>query len=275
MSLFTVDTNKCKRDGICVDECPLGLIEIIDNHSFPAPVKGAEDLCINCGHCVAVCPHRAISLKTMTSEECRPLKDALRISDEQVEQLLNTRRSIRTYKDEQVDKVKLERLIDAAKYAPTGRNTQPVRWLVIYDSEEVRRLEGMAAEWMRYMIKEQEQYALMMNFRQIAELWGSGRKTPITCGAPHMLVAYASKVSIASQEACIIAAAHVDIAAPAFGLGTCWAGYFNAAARFWPAMQKALRLPEGFLPYCSMMIGYPKYSYHRIPSRNKSQIAWR
>ena len=28
MALFNVDQNKCKRDGICVDECPFGIIEM-------------------------------------------------------------------------------------------------------------------------------------------------------------------------------------------------------------------------------------------------------
>ena len=275
MSFFTIDNNKCKRDGICADECPFGLIEINDKDSFPAPVKGADEYCINCGHCVAVCPHGAISLKTMTPEECRSVKTGLMISDEQAEQFLNTRRSIRAYKDGPVAKEKLERLIDVAKYAPTGRNIQPVRWIVVYDRDEVRRLEGMAVEWMRYIIKEQEQFASMMNRQQIIGLWEADKKTPITCGAPHMIVAYASKDLITSQDACIIAMTYIDIAAPAFGLGTCWAGYFNAAARFWPQMQKALKIPEGFLTYCSMMAGYPKYKYQRIPVRNKSQISWR
>jgi nitroreductase len=115
----------------------------------------------------------------------------------------------------------------------------------------------------------------MMNFQQIVALWDAGKNTPITCGAPHMIIAYASKDTMTSQDACIIAMTYIDIAAPVFGLGTCWAGYFTGAARFWPEFQKALRLPEGFLPYCSMMVGYPKYKYQRIPVRNKSQISWR
>lgn len=28
MSLFTIDAEKCKRDGICVAECPFGLLEM-------------------------------------------------------------------------------------------------------------------------------------------------------------------------------------------------------------------------------------------------------
>ena len=56
MSLFTINSRLCKRDGICVQECPLGIIEIRKKGDFPSPVEKAEEICIRCGHCVAVCP---------------------------------------------------------------------------------------------------------------------------------------------------------------------------------------------------------------------------
>ncbi len=50
MSLFTIDQEKCKHDGICAAECPMRLIELKDKASLPAPIEAAEELCINCGH---------------------------------------------------------------------------------------------------------------------------------------------------------------------------------------------------------------------------------
>ena len=70
MSLFTVDKEKCKRDGICVSECPMKIIAIKSEDAFPEPVPEAEEFCINCGHCVAVCPHEALSLETMDVQDC-------------------------------------------------------------------------------------------------------------------------------------------------------------------------------------------------------------
>lgn len=275
MPLFTVNKQKCKSDSACVDECPFGLIEIKERGGSPQPVEGAWDLCINCGHCVAVCPHGALSLKKMKPEDCIEIRDELSVSADQAEQMIKSRRSIRSYKKEPVNRETLERIIDISRYAPTGRNTQPVRWLVIYDRDEVQKLEGMVIEWMRYMIKEQKQFSTMMNFQQIVALWEADKNTPVTCGAPHVITAYASRDMIAAQEACVIACAGIDIAAPSFGLGTCWAGYFNAAAKFWPAMKKELKIPEGFEPFCSIMIGFPEYKYNRIPARKKAEITWR
>ena len=47
MSLFVVDKEKCKRDGICVAECPRGIIEIKEQNLSPTPIDRADELCIN------------------------------------------------------------------------------------------------------------------------------------------------------------------------------------------------------------------------------------
>ena len=73
MALFVVDEKKCKRDGICAAECPTKIISFKDGDPAPSPVKGAEATCINCGHCVAVCPHGALSLEKMPLESCPPV----------------------------------------------------------------------------------------------------------------------------------------------------------------------------------------------------------
>jgi len=63
--LFYVDPEKCNRDGICVEACGRRLIEMGEADSVPTLITGVEELCINCGHCVAVCPSGALALHTM------------------------------------------------------------------------------------------------------------------------------------------------------------------------------------------------------------------
>jgi NAD-dependent dihydropyrimidine dehydrogenase PreA subunit len=50
--LFTIDHEKCNTDGICAFECPAHITEM--TKSGPVPSDGAEEICIQCGHCVAV-----------------------------------------------------------------------------------------------------------------------------------------------------------------------------------------------------------------------------
>jgi len=74
---------------------------------------------------------------------------------------------------------------------------------------------------------------------------------------------------------CTIALATLELASTAMGLGCCWAGYFNAAATTFPPMLEALALPSGHQSFGAMMVGYPKFTYHRLPTRKMPNITWR
>ncbi len=274
MSLFVVDAEKCNRDGICVETCPPQIIELKDNDTIPVPIEDADEICIHCGHCVSVCPTGALSHSTIKIEDCPPLEKEWYLSVAQAEHFLRSRRSIRTYKDKVVDRETLTKVIELACYAPSGNNSQPVEWRVIYDSDAVQRLAGLVADWMRYAINEQPDLAASMRLDRVVAAWEAG-KDRICRSAPHIIVAHAPKDLRPAQAACTIALTYLELAAPAFGLGACWAGYFNAASNLWPPMNSALELPEGHASFGAMMVGYPKYTYQRIPSRNQAKMSWR
>src|SRR4030067_1613557 len=100
MSGFTVDAEKCNLCGLCVADCPGGIIVTRRPQAVPSWTRGSAEWCINCGHCVAVCPTGAVSLDGMKPEECVPVRRELIPSPEQVEQFLKSRRSIRVFKPE-------------------------------------------------------------------------------------------------------------------------------------------------------------------------------
>ena len=161
MSLFTVDKDKCNSDGLCVAACPMGIIEIIDEGTAPEPTPDANEMCINCGHCVAVCPTGAMSLGIMKPEQCTPIRKDLLVSPDQIEQHLLSRRSIRAYQNQNVDRDVVSKLIDIARYGPSGHNEQPIQWMVIHDSAEVRRFAGMVIDWMKDLIQKEEKETLL------------------------------------------------------------------------------------------------------------------
>lgn len=273
MSIFTVDADKCSRDGICAAVCPSNIIELKDKGDVPATVAEKEAFCLRCGHCEAFCPHGALTLNDRPLKQVEPIRDELKVTPEQVVQLMRSRRSIRDYKSQPVERQTLQQLLDVARYAPSGGNGQPVHWLVIYDTQELRRLTGLAVDWMRRLVKDNSPMAEAMPLAYLVNAWEEGRD-PICRSAPHLIVAHSHREGSAPAD-CIIALTHLDLAAPAFGLGTCWAGFFHIAASAWEPLQEALALPPGHAVHGAMMIGHPRYRYHQIPEREEARITWR
>ena len=274
MSFLTVDQTKCKRDRICAAECPARLIVFRELDAFPSSVKRAEQFCLRCGHCVAVCPHQAISVKTVNSVDCVPVDPGLLPAPAQVEHLLKSRRSIRSFKDKSVDRAILEKLIDVSAYAPSGHNMQPVHWLVVADKHQVRHIAGLVVDWMRYIIEHMPQIAAVMHMEAVCYAWDKGIDT-ICRNAPHLIIAHAPEDTHVSQGSCTIALTYLELAAYSMGVGACWAGFVGAAAETFPPLMQELALPEGHKAFGAMLIGYPKYQYHRIPPRTAPRIIWR
>lgn len=274
MNLIQIDKDKCQRDRICGLECPGKLIEFRGKGAFPSTIENAAEFCIRCGHCVAVCPNGALTLENISSEQLLRLDKNLLPGPEQVRHMLISRRSIRTYKNKIVKREILEDLIGIAQYAPTGSNKQQVYWLVIEDSAESKRLAGLVVDWMKLLLEQTQDEALSRRYQRIIKAWDNGVDR-ICRQAPHVIVAHAPENIPAAGTDCVIALSYLELAAYSQGLGTCWAGYFNSAANFYPPMQKALNLPEGHRSCGALLIGYPVYGYQRIPTRNAAQIIWR
>lgn len=274
MALFSVSEEKCKRDGICAATCPAGLIELKDKDAFPTPIEGAEELCISCGHCVAVCPHGALSLEAMNADDRPPVRKELLPGPEQIEHFLRYRRSVRRYSDKPVDGNLIERLIDIARFAPSGHNLQPVHWMVFEDKGEINRLAEIVVSWMRMMIANQPEMAQPFHLDRVVEAWERGEDRVLR-GAPALIVAHGDAAAATTPTSCVIALTYLELAAASFGLGACWAGYFNAAATFFPPMMEALKLPAGHQSFGAMMAGHPTRAYHRLPLRNVPKITWR
>jgi ferredoxin len=114
MKPFNVDPEKCNRDGLCVEECPARIIRLDSKNEVPVPEDDFSSFCIQCGHCVAVCPTAAFRLNWLGPDQCPSVVKDLQLSREQAEQFLRGRRSIRTFKEKPVERAKLEELLEMA-----------------------------------------------------------------------------------------------------------------------------------------------------------------
>ena len=276
MGLLRVDTNTCKKDGFCIQECPFGIIGLEGDNGFPDINPGGEVLCSSCGHCVAVCPHGALSHERVPIEDSPLIQKNLTINEEQAVQFLRSRRSIRFYEDKPVEREKIQRLIEVARYAPTAGNRQLVEWLVMSDKSVLNRLTGITIDWLRKLLNDNPGLAkIYPPFQSILAQWDSGSDS-ILRNAPVLVIASAPKEATNGMVDVTLALSYLDLLAPTMGLGSCWAGLLQGALLSLPSLKEIAGIPEPHSHHYPMMLGYPKVKgYFRLPERKPPKINFR
>ena len=273
MGFLRIDESKCKKDGICASECPVAIIRLKDKNSVPAIIPGREEACLICGHCVAVCPHGALSHTRVPIEACPSVEKDLVLNENQAVQFLRSRRSIRVFRDKAVEKETIQKLIEIARYAPTGSNSQLVEWRVITDKDKMHALSGMAVEWLRDVVAGKTQRVPLPYMAGIIAAWDAGYDA-ILRNAPALVVAYSPKEASNGMVDLTLALSYLDLVAPTMGLGTCWAGLLQGALLASQDLKLKLGLPAEYPYHYPMMLGYPKFKYHRLPERTLPKIKW-
>lgn len=146
-----------------------------------------------------------------------------------VQEAIRTRRSVRSYLDRAVEPEVLQTVMEAARRAPSARNDQEWRFIVVTDAEKRRQI-GDAANGQRFVA---EAPVVVVGCAE------TDRRL-MACGHP----AYLIDVAIAMD--------HLSLAATEAGLGTCWVGSFNAAR-----VRSILGIPPGVQVVELMPLGYP------------------
>jgi len=259
MSIFQVDEQKCKRDGLCAAVCPAACLAQ-DGEGLPREVDG--EACIGCGHCVAVCPHGALTNSRLPVEPELPVP-AEQASLSALAGLVLGRRSVREYKDAPVSREQMAGLLDLARRAPTAVNFQKTHWIVCCDPARTRATAAACSGWMRTSVYH----------ARYVQRWDQGEDV-ILRGAPAFVLASAPADYAWGAADCSIALTTLELAAVADGLGTCWAGLLTRAVNADPALARALQLPEGHTAHGGLMLGHPKYRYRLVPPRKPLQAVW-
>ncbi|MEO0098222.1 MAG: nitroreductase family protein, partial [candidate division WOR-3 bacterium] len=147
-------------------------------------------------------------------------------------EVIKRRRSVRSYKRDPIPEEVLNRILEAGRLAPSAKNLQPWRFLVIRDREIIERL-----------------VPAMRNQRFIAE-------APILLGVVALEKEAWGRMGgywASYPVDCAIALEHIILAATAEGLGTCWIGAYDEKE-----VAKILNLKEGEKPIAFTPLGYPK-----------------
>ena len=270
-TIIKVDESLCITCDACIRTCPGGLIT--RGERVPVPTENSWELCIDCGHCVAVCPTGAIHQRAMGFEDGELLNIHLVPTWDEARQFLVSRRSVRVYVNKPVEKEKILQCLDVARFAPNGANRQIVRWVVISDPEQVRRIAQMSVDWMKSVRESNPAMYKEAKLELFTSAWDAGHDQ-ISRGAPCFIQAWAPKDERTAPQAATIALAYAQLAAHALGLGSSWSGGINTAAQAHPPLIELLGLPEGTVSFGTILLGYPAETFLQIPVRKPVDVSW-
>jgi ferredoxin len=133
MPEITIDAEVCKRDGLCAMACTYGIFKQEEKGTVPDIDAVMLEKCYRCGHCVAICPHGAISHGDFPEGMVYPVSFEHVPSYDQVLELFRSRRSKRLFKDTPVERDVLEKVLEAARFAPSQHNDQSTEFIVVQE----------------------------------------------------------------------------------------------------------------------------------------------
>lgn len=143
---------------------------------------------------------------------------------------ISTRKSVRTFLDKDIPEEKLTRILDAARLAPSARNLQDWRFIIVRDKATRLKLAEAACE-----------QTFVGEAPVVLVCCAESDENLMTCGHKR----YPIDVAIAID--------HITLCAVAEGLGTCWIGAF-----YEQPVKDILGIPDGIRVVQLLPIGYPK-----------------
>ena len=127
MNPILIDDDKCIACSSCINDCPNSFIYLEDGK-----IKTHDNGCIECGHCYAICPEGAIKMVNYDFTE----EMAVSMSEINEHTLLNAMRSRRTTRQFKPIEEKINMILEAGRYAPTGANSQNVKYTILGSKQD-------------------------------------------------------------------------------------------------------------------------------------------
>jgi len=141
-----------------------------------------------------------------------------------VHEALTGRRSIRTFSPNPVDPASIEKIIDAARFAPTARNIQPWEFVAVTDQKARERIASLAE-----------------NGRFISQ-------------APCCIAVFCQDTKYYLEDGCA-ATVNILTASYALGLGSCWVA--GDKKPYCSQVAELLNVPPSYKLVSLVAVGYP------------------
>ena len=155
------------------------------------------------------------------------------------------RRSVRSYQGREVERDKIDKILEAGRRSPSANNRQEWKFIVVKDAETRKRLMGAAMN-----------QAFIGQAPVVLAACATESEKVMLCGHP----TYAVDVSIAF--------AYMLLQAYELGLGTCWIGAFKE-----DEVKSILGVPKGVRVVALSPLGYPAAEPAARPRKGLAEIS--
>lgn len=193
--------------------------------------------------------------------------------------IIKSRRSVRRYTEQPIAPELVQRLLEAAIWAPSAHNRQPWRFAVLSAPEARRKLAAMMGEKLRADLTADGAAPDAIE-RDVSRSYSRISGAPLAiavCLSMADMDRYPDERRseaeyIMAVQSVAMAVQNLLLAAHAEGLGACW----MCAPLFCPeVVREALSLPEDWQPQALITLGYPATVRESSRHALETRVLWR
>ncbi|MFZ5644681.1 MAG: nitroreductase family protein [Bacillota bacterium] len=286
-----IDKENCTVCGLCVKVCKGDILHTVDG-------EVEIDLsrlfgCIGCGQCMAVCPKNCITVqgRCLSMDSLTELPEYTNKTDyEQLKALMLGRRSVRDYKDREIEQEVIDKILDAARTAPMGIPPSEVHILVLKGRDKVREFSNDMVDYMQktrwlfqppaaYVYRPfigKASYELIQGFMlPLIDVLHRKRKENsdwLLYSAPLAMLFHASPYADPVDPH--IPATYAMLAAESMGLGSCMIGSVAPFLKYSKKIKAKYKIKPQNQMGIVVVFGYPAVRYTRSLKRDFAEVQY-
>ncbi len=212
-----------------------------------------------------------------------------------VEEVILTRRSIRSFKNQPLPNFMIRRILEAGRFAPSAGNAQPWKFVVVNSPEIIAEMEKDAVKitklfmWLfdytrssfrRKFVKPFAKMFIRLYKNEFHPVPFSLMRNiamdeaPVFHGAPTMILLLEDKRGVSNPPTDIgICGQNMVLAAHSMGAGTCWIGLVKLLM-YYRKWRKFFNVKYPYTLKDCIVLGWPKYPADGLVPREKQIVEW-